>query len=61
MATLAYDQRAGTVWLDDASGDLDPHAYDLCRRHADSLSVPRGWHLRDRRRGVQTRLRVVAG
>jgi hypothetical protein len=23
--------------------------HDLCDRHAESLSVPRGWHLADRR------------
>lgn len=61
VATLGYDQRARTVWLDDVDDELDPHAYDLCRRHADALSVPLGWALRDRRRGVQTHLRVVAG
>jgi hypothetical protein len=37
------------VWLDDLSGDRDPHAYDLCERHADRVSVPSGWSLDDRR------------
>jgi hypothetical protein len=26
--------------------------HDLCERHADGLSVPRGWQLRDRRKVV---------
>lgn len=60
-ATLGYDQRTQTVWLDDVAGEAHPATYDLCHRHADALSVPRGWHLRDRRRGVQAQLHVLAG
>jgi hypothetical protein len=60
-ATLGYDQRTQTVWLDDVAGEDHPATYDLCRRHADALSVPLGWHLRDRRRGVQAQLHVIAG
>ena len=37
------------MWLDDLLPERDPHAYDLCRRHAARLSVPLGWHLADRR------------
>jgi hypothetical protein len=47
------------VWLDELAGDRDPHAYDLCGRHADRLTAPQGWQVRDRRR-TQPRL-VVAG
>jgi hypothetical protein len=45
------------VWLDDLSGERDPHSYDLCQRHAARLSVPNGWRLEDRR----TRELVYAG
>jgi len=44
------------VWLDDLLGERDPHAYDLCRRHATRLSVPQGWHVADRRAVVQPAL-----
>ena len=53
-ATLAYDYAGSTVWLDDLAVEADPHAYDLCKRHANHLSVPRGWELRDRRNLVPT-------
>ena len=60
MATLAYDQRSQTAWLDGVAIEAHPATYDLCLRHADALSVPLGWHLRDRRCGVQAQLHVVA-
>ncbi len=47
--TLTYVYARSHVWLDDLSRDRDPHAYDLCDRHADRLSVPSGWSLSDRR------------
>lgn len=47
--TLTYQYARSHVWLDDLSADRDPHAYDLCERHADRLSVPSGWSLHDRR------------
>ena len=49
VVTLTYEYRRSHVWLDHLAGDRDPHAYDLCRRHADDLSVPLGWLLTDRR------------
>jgi hypothetical protein len=47
------------VWLDRLAPERDPHAYDLCRRHADELSVPLGWHLADRR--VSLPIDLLAG
>jgi len=47
--TLMYHYRRSQVWLDDLHQERDPHAYDLCGRHAARLSVPLGWHLLDRR------------
>lgn len=48
-ATFAYEYAARTVWLDDLDAEPHPFTYDLCTRHGATLSVPRGWELRDRR------------
>jgi Protein of unknown function (DUF3499) len=48
--TLTYDYGHSHVWLDELLAERDPHAYDLCLRHAGRLSVPHGWMLDDRRR-----------
>jgi hypothetical protein len=48
-STLAYDYAQRTVWLDDVAHEGHPSTYDLCKRHANSLCVPMGWQLRDRR------------
>ena len=48
-ATLSYQYARSLVWLDDLSGERDPHSYDLCDRHTGRLSVPNGWRLEDRR------------
>jgi hypothetical protein len=48
--TLTYQYSLAQVWLDDLAGERDPHAYDLCDRHADRLTAPQGWQVRDRRR-----------
>jgi hypothetical protein len=47
-AVLTFQYSTRTVWLLD-QGDLDPAAIDLCTRHADRLSPPRGWTSHDRR------------
>ena len=49
VATLSYDYGASTVWVSPLSDERHPMTHDLCDRHADSLSVPQGWQLRDRR------------
>jgi hypothetical protein len=48
-ATLSYQYASRTVWLDDVVPEADPSTYDLCRRHAGAMTVPKGWHLDDRR------------
>jgi hypothetical protein len=48
-STLTYQYHRSQVWLDDLSGERDPHGYDLCESHAVAMSVPRGWWLDDRR------------
>jgi hypothetical protein len=53
--TLSYHYGQSQVWIDHLTPEREPHMYDMCDRHADRLSVPRGWHLDDRRgarRGV---------
>jgi hypothetical protein len=50
--TLTYQYSLAQVWLDELAGDRDPHAYDLCHRHADRLTAPQGWQVRDRRRSL---------
>ena len=47
--TLTYQYAHAQVWLDDLAIERDPHAYDLCDRHAGRLTAPRGWQVRDRR------------
>lgn len=47
--TLSYDYATSTVWIGHLTDERHPMNHDLCERHADRLSVPRGWQLRDRR------------
>ena len=47
--TLTYQYAHAQVWLDHLIADRDPHAYDLCLRHAGRLTAPRGWQVLDRR------------
>jgi hypothetical protein len=51
-ATLTYEYRRGAAWIDALLSERDPHAYDLCERHAGRVSVPHGWRLDDRRAGA---------
>lgn len=52
--TLTYQYAQSQVWLDVLANERDPHAYDLCARHADRLTAPQGWQVRDRRRVAVT-------
>lgn len=45
MATLTYVYTDSTAVLGPLALRADPHGYDLCRAHAASLSVPRGWEV----------------
>jgi hypothetical protein len=47
--TLTYEYGRAQVFLDALAADRDPHAYDLCARHAERLKAPQGWQVRDRR------------
>jgi hypothetical protein len=54
VAAVSYgiDNEKLLVWIDSAPA-LDPaRAGSLCRRHADALSVPKGWSIDDRRQPI---------
>jgi hypothetical protein len=48
-ATMSYDYRARSAWLDDLTPTAEPNGYDLCLPHAERLGVPVGWSCTDRR------------
>lgn len=48
-ATLSYNYRERTVWVDDLTPEPHPMLHDLCGDHAARLGVPLGWTRRDRR------------
>jgi hypothetical protein len=56
MVSLTYEYARSQAWLDALQAERDPHAYDLCHRHADACTVPLGWRLEDRRRPSLRRL-----
>lgn len=58
--TLTYQYAHAQVWLDDLATERDPHAYDLCGRHAQRLTAPRGWQIRDRRAPAYASPRLIA-
>ena len=45
VATLTYDYSDSTAVLGPLATAAEPHAYDLCEGHAQSLSAPRGWQV----------------
>jgi hypothetical protein len=49
VVTLNYRYATATCWVDEVSGEPDPHSYDLCDKHFSRLTVPGGWRLDDRR------------
>jgi hypothetical protein len=58
-ATLTYDYANRTAWIDHLADEAHPMTHDLCAKHADQLSVPRGWDLQDRRVPVQPLFRTA--
>ena len=60
VATFTFDAREQTVWLDVPS-DGSARAGELCERHVERLTPPRGWRVDDRRRGgIDLRLAPAA-
>lgn len=47
MATLSYSYADGVVYLEELSAEDHPMVHDLCRPHASTVRVPRGWTLSD--------------
>ena len=45
VATLTYVYADQTAVLGPLATFAEPHVYDLCARHADGLTVPRGWEV----------------
>lgn len=45
VATLTYVYTDSTAVLGPLAVRAEPHSYDLCGVHADSLSAPRGWEV----------------
>jgi hypothetical protein len=45
VSTLTYVYADSMVVVGPLSDRIEPHGYDLCARHASSLSVPQGWQV----------------
>ncbi len=45
VATLTYVYRESTAVLGPLATYAEPHTYDLCGRHAERLTAPRGWEV----------------
>ncbi|WP_168916281.1 DUF3499 family protein [Microcella flavibacter] len=45
VSTLTYVYADSMAVLGPLSGRPEPHGYDLCERHAQSLSAPQGWQV----------------
>lgn len=45
VATLTYNYADSTVVLGPMSRRAEPHTYDLCERHARTMTAPKGWEL----------------
>jgi len=44
-STLTYVYADSMAVLGPLSRSSEPHSYDLCARHAERLSAPRGWQI----------------
>jgi hypothetical protein len=45
VATLTYVYADQTAVLGPLATYAEPHCYDLCARHADRMTAPRGWEV----------------
>ncbi len=45
VATLTYSHEDRTAVVGPLTPEHEPHAYDLCEKHAKSLTAPMGWQL----------------
>ena len=44
-STLTYAYRDSTAVLGPLASQAEPHCYDLCQQHSQTLSAPRGWEV----------------
>ena len=61
--TYGFDTADLLVWLSPFEPEEKARPYGtgiLCRRHADALVVPRGWHVDDRREAVPRLFKTAA-
>ncbi len=54
------DKAALIVWVDNKAISDREHSGRLCRRHANALTVPRGWTLDDRRDEIPRLFKALA-
>lgn len=45
VATLTYAYADSTAVVGPLAVHAEPHCYDLCERHAERLTAPRGWEV----------------
>lgn len=45
VATLTYVYAQSQALVGPLAAAHEPHSYDLCERHADRLTAPRGWEV----------------
>lgn len=45
LYTLTYVYKESTAVLGPLAAFVEPHCYDLCARHADRMTAPRGWEV----------------
>ena len=45
VAILSYNYSEQVAHLSPIAGMVEPHTYDLCLRHSQSLTVPVGWKI----------------
>ena len=60
-AAFNFDGLRRIVWLNPITETRDRSAGDLCRRHADRLSPPLHWELRDLRKSVAAKPSPLVG
>jgi hypothetical protein len=44
---MSYAYAESVVWIEDLAAEAHPMVHDLCRSHAATVRVPRGWELRE--------------
>ncbi len=49
---MSYDHASAVAYVGQLVAERHPAYYDLCRRHVDALTVPKGWKIRREPLGV---------